>query len=92
LLVQLTARNFDLITPDLRDDILRFYSDLSDPIETKKDPAQWQAVLMSLDQLRSVTPIPPVAAGAAQLTPSPPIATVTVLMKSSLVPETKAIQ
>ena len=92
LLAQLTVRKFDLTTPALRDDVLLFYSDLSAPIETKKDTAQWQAVLTSLDQLRSVTPIPPVAAGAAQRSPSQPVATVTVLTKSSLVPATEAIQ
>ena len=91
LLAQLTVRKFDLTTPDLRDCFLHFYADLSAPIETKKDTAQWQAVLMSLDQLSSVTPIPPVAAGAAQRTPPLPIG-VTALPDSSLGAASQKIQ
>jgi hypothetical protein len=66
LLSQLAARKFDLTTPALRDDILRFYSDLSSPIDTKKDAAQWQGVLTSLDQLKLATPVPTLAASAAE--------------------------
>jgi hypothetical protein len=56
LLSQLTAQKFTLTTTPLQQNILQFYSDLSAPIETKKDPAKWQGVLTSLDQLKSVTP------------------------------------
>ena len=50
LLEQLTARKFDLTDAlALRDNILHFYGDLSAPITTKKDEAQWQGVLVSLD-------------------------------------------
>jgi len=62
LLGQLTERKFDLTTPGLRDNILHFYSDLSLPLETKKDSARWQSVLTSLDQLRLVSPTPIIAA------------------------------
>jgi hypothetical protein len=63
LLDQLAKRKFDLTSPELRDNILVFYSDLSLPLETKKDPARWQSVLSSLDQLKLATPAPVVAAG-----------------------------
>jgi hypothetical protein len=66
LLAQLTVRKFNLTTPALRDDVLLFYSDLSAPIETKKDTAQWQGLLVSLDQLKLVIPAPPLAAAAAK--------------------------
>ena len=66
LLAQLTVRKFNLTTPALRDDILLFYSDLSAPIETKKDTAQWQGLLVSLDQLKLVIPAPALAAAAAK--------------------------
>jgi hypothetical protein len=72
LLGQLTNRKFDLTTTDLRDNILQFYSDLSAPIETKKDKDRWQSVLTSLDQLKLVTPVPAVAHGPAQGTPFAP--------------------
>jgi hypothetical protein len=65
LLGQLAARKFDLTTPDLRANILSFYSDLSLPLETKKDSGRWQAVLVDLDQLKLVTPIPVLAATPA---------------------------
>ena len=65
LLSQLSAKKFDSTTPDLRANILNFYSDLSLPIETKKDPASWQNLLTSLDQLRLATPISVAAATPA---------------------------
>src|SRR6202142_1098604 len=56
LLAQLSARKFDLTSPELRGNILNFYSDLPAPIETKTNPVRWQNVLTSLDQLRLVIP------------------------------------
>jgi hypothetical protein len=46
---------------DRRDNILNFYSDLSIPLETKKDNGRWQSVLASLDQLNLLTPTPVLA-------------------------------
>jgi hypothetical protein len=66
LLAQLSGRKFDLISPDLRANLLDFYSDLSVPIITKTDPDDWQKVLTELDQLKSLTPVPTVAGGPAQ--------------------------
>jgi zinc dependent phospholipase C len=72
LLGQLSDRKFDLTTTDLRDNILQFYSDLTAPIETKKDKDRWQSVLTSLDQLKLVTPVPAVADGPSQNAPFAP--------------------
>jgi hypothetical protein len=69
LLAQLTARKFDLTSPDLRENILNFYSDLSLPLETKKDAVQWQNVLASLDQLKSAAPNASLAPAMSQQTP-----------------------
>jgi hypothetical protein len=66
LLGQLAERKFDLTSVDLRDNILDFYSDLSLPLETKKDATRWQSVLTSLDQLKLVTPTPILAASPAK--------------------------
>jgi len=66
LLAQLSDRKFDQTSPELRDNILDFYSDLSAPIETKNNTARWQSVLKSLDQLQSVTPNAPVADSSTQ--------------------------
>jgi len=65
LLGQLAERKFDLTSPALRDNILDFYSDLSLPLETKKDPNRWQSVLSSLEQLKLVSPTPVLAASPA---------------------------
>ena len=66
LLGQLAGRKFDLTSPDLRGNILNFYSDLSLPLETKKDSARWQSVLSSLDQLMMLTPTPILAVSPAK--------------------------
>ena len=63
---QLSDRKFDLTSPELRDNILQYYSDLSVQIETKKDGVRWQAVLTDLDQLKAVAPAPTVADSPAQ--------------------------
>jgi len=66
LLAQLSKRKFDNTSPALRDNILQFYSDLSLPIETKKDQARWLGVLTSLDQLKAASPVPTVASRPRQ--------------------------
>ena len=65
LLARLSGGKFGLTTPELRDNILAFYSDPAAPINTKKKPSAWQNVLTELDQLKSTTPIAR-AAGDAQ--------------------------
>src|SRR5208337_2225661 len=62
LLGQLAQRKFDRTSPELRANILNFYSDLSLLLETKKDPTRWQTLLSSLDQLKLLTPTPTLAA------------------------------
>jgi hypothetical protein len=66
LLAQLSERKFDRTSLALRDNILEFYSDLSMPIETKKDQAHWQEVLTALYQLKSVVPGRTVVGSLAQ--------------------------
>jgi Zinc dependent phospholipase C len=69
LLGQLTTRKFDLTSPELRENILSFYSDLSLPLEPKKDTTQWQSVLASLDQLKSAAPTATAAPAMSQQIP-----------------------
>ena len=57
LLDQLSGRKFDLTSPELRTNLVDFYSDLSVPIFTKVNPGDWQRVLTDLDQLKSMTPV-----------------------------------
>jgi len=66
LLAQLAERKFDRTTPELRDNILQFYSDLSLPIETKKNQVRWQGVLTELEQLKAVTRVPTAVSSATR--------------------------
>jgi hypothetical protein len=59
LLGQLADRNFDQITPQLRNNILGFYSDPDAPIATKKKPQDWQKTQDELAKLQAL------AAGAS---------------------------
>jgi hypothetical protein len=66
LLGQLADKKFGQTSPELRENILNFYSDLSAPIETKKDKDDWKGVLSNLDQLKAMTPIPIIAVSNGQ--------------------------
>ena len=57
LLAKLTASKFNGTSSQLRHNILEFYSDLSLPIETRKDPARWQSVLTDLSELKGMVPL-----------------------------------
>src|SRR4051812_49284839 len=81
LLGQLSDRKFNLTSMELRANILDFYSDLSLPIETKQNAADWKRVLASRDVLSSAAPNI-VAGGPIQLLQtiaSPPAAPVLVI-------------
>jgi hypothetical protein len=65
LLAQLSDSKFQQTSPELRANILSFYSDLAAPIETRKDAARWQAVVASLTQLQAIKPTPSLTAGSA---------------------------
>jgi hypothetical protein len=82
LLAKLSERKFERASPELRVNILDFYSDLSAPFETKKDAVRWQNVLASLDQLKALTPAPAIAGSPAQAAaPSQASAPVTITGK-----------
>jgi hypothetical protein len=56
LLGQLSKRQFDATSRELRANILDFYSDLSASFDTKKNQNDWKNVLTELDQLKAATP------------------------------------
>ena len=68
LLAKLSTHSFDKTLTQLRDNILAFYADPSAPVETRKDPARWQAVQTDLSELKaaSVSPPPALPPGKAQ--------------------------
>jgi hypothetical protein len=66
LLAQLAHRKFDLTSAELRENILKFYSDPSAAIETKRDRVSWQNVLTALEQLKSTLPESVVVGGSTR--------------------------
>jgi hypothetical protein len=67
LLDQLAGHNFDQITPDLRANILAFYSDPGAPIATKKKPADWQKTEGEVEKLRSLPETAPVGKATSEI-------------------------
>ena len=77
LLAKLSSGKFDHTSPQLRDNILDFYSNLALPIDTKKDASRWQKVLSDLTQLKAAplpTPLPLPAPPPTTLPAPPPAA------------------
>jgi hypothetical protein len=66
LLGQLAQSKFELTTPELRDNVLQFYSDVSASAPTKDEQALSADVLAWLDQLRAVSLVPGAEAVAAR--------------------------
>ncbi|HVO63007.1 MAG TPA: zinc dependent phospholipase C family protein [Terriglobales bacterium] len=53
LLDELAKHHFVHLTPELRSDILEFYSNLNAPIATKHDKKQWERTVAELNELKS---------------------------------------
>jgi hypothetical protein len=70
LLEQLTDHKFESMTPQLRANIVSFYSEPSTGIDTKKSEAERQKLEADLDQLKSLSLTP--AAEASQADRNPP--------------------
>jgi Zinc dependent phospholipase C len=58
LLDELAKHHFARLTPELRSDILGFYSNLNAPIATKHDRKQWERTMAELNQLKTA-PVSP---------------------------------
>src|SRR5271167_1793728 len=66
LLARLAKSKFDLTTPELRENVLQFYSGSSPSIQKKDDKVRSASVLALIDQLRATTPVPTAEAVAAR--------------------------
>jgi hypothetical protein len=66
LLDRLAHHQFDRTSPELRTNILDFYSDLSLKFDTKREQDDWKDVLNNLERLKAATPVPVVAATPLQ--------------------------
>ncbi|MHB8214497.1 MAG: zinc dependent phospholipase C family protein [Candidatus Sulfotelmatobacter sp.] len=60
LLDQLAEHNFDKMTPELRNNLLAFYSDPGAPNATKKKPKAWEKTQEEVEKLRALPEPPPV--------------------------------
>ena len=58
LLNQLADKKFDHVTPDLKQNILQFYSDLHAQIHTKKNKKAWERTLANLELLHTAPTVP----------------------------------
>jgi hypothetical protein len=65
LLDRLARQNFAHITPELRANILAFYSDQSAPVATQKKPEDWKKTQEDLEKLRALPEPAPAAARPA---------------------------
>ena len=66
LLDKLAEQNFADMAPELRAELLNFFSDPNAPYATKRKPKEWSKVEAELQQLKSTTP-QPVSAEAVAL-------------------------
>jgi hypothetical protein len=62
LLDKLTKHHFDQLTPELRANILGFYSNAGAPPATKRKPAAWQKTQDELQRLRAISATSPAIA------------------------------
>jgi Zinc dependent phospholipase C len=65
LLDKLSDEKFGRALPEVRQNILSFYSDLNAPYATKRDPKAWAKVQVELDQLKAAPPVGPLMTGPA---------------------------
>ena len=66
LLDQLAKSKFDHTTPELRENVLSYYSGLPAPTEATKDEVHRKSVQTSLDELKAMAPVSTVASNPAQ--------------------------
>ena len=57
LLGKLDGRHFDIITPELRNNILTFYGDLKAPVNTRSNKQEWTKLQQRLQQLNRLRAI-----------------------------------
>ena len=70
LLSDHASHHFEHISPELRDNILGFYSDLNAPIYTKRSKKAWQTTLGQLEALRHAEAQPQTITAAGNVGPN----------------------
>jgi hypothetical protein len=62
----LSEEKFAKASPEVRANILAFYSDPNAPYATKRDPKAWEKVQIELDQLKAAPPAAPIVADTSK--------------------------
>ena len=70
LLDGLAKHNFEGVTPELKDNVIAFYGDLSAPLATKRKPAEWEKTEDELQKLKTAQPQTPAKEAAPAAGPS----------------------
>ena len=63
LMGELAKQNFIGVSPELRAELLQFYSDPNAPYATKRKPKEWSKLQAALEQLKNAQPTPASAQG-----------------------------
>lgn len=66
LVDRLAKNHFQQISPELRQDLLSYYSNLDAPFATKKNKKEWARVISEINELKTISPAPAPAATAKQ--------------------------
>jgi hypothetical protein len=72
LLDRLAAQKFAGTPPEMREELLRFFSDPDAAYATKSNPKAWAKVQAQLEQLKAAVPAPSVAGSSATAPQAPP--------------------
>jgi len=70
LLDELAKHNFEGVSPELRDNVIAFYGDLSAPLATKRKPAEWEKTEDQLQKLKAAQPQSPAKEPVPAASPS----------------------
>jgi hypothetical protein len=70
LLSNISDRDFKMVTPELRENILSYYANLNAPLATKRKPKEWAKVRADLERLKTAPAQAPPQPAAGSLTPN----------------------
>jgi len=71
LVDKIAGRHFDILTPALRDNILDYYGNLQQPIDTKRHKEEWAKLQQQLQELKQAPMAPPESASAEPIESHP---------------------
>jgi hypothetical protein len=70
LLSNISDRDFKMVTPELRENILSYYANLNAPLATKRKPKEWAKLQADLDRLKAAPAEAPPQPAAGGVTPN----------------------